>query len=388
MLPNQSGALNYGLANPYSSLLGSPNVWGYLTSQYKAEIMKQLMQEFLKDYNVQGGEVKTTINSIPLYHAAVDKIFQSLDDAKREEIRTTVLNALGKNNASSEEYFIALYNELHKAKLIPEDDRQQFSSLFYKLHALNAMQEKRAEKKLGIWSGLGVALYMGGIAGIMDCMERVMSEVFGRIIKKVPDSFSFISRLCGKGYNKLCNRPDPLISEELLIWETTFEGVINAVCEQSATGNIMLKNIRVSDEREEIIADTNWEYLVLFMEEVFSHIINQLEAHLPYYAGDQTQRKILVTFANGLSIENKKGIAFMMSIIIKNLNHCVTVCKKAESNDDLDVHHLKKIARTTLLLFRKLRSMGDGDPKNSNANFTQGLSQGLTSGQTGGYLDW
>lgn len=200
------------------------------------------------------------------------------------------------------------------------------------------------------------ALMMGLALGTVECMKRVIGDSLSRVVNKIPQVLSFMSRLASKGYNSLCNRPDPIQAEELMVWRTTFEGMINALCEQNVSGSLMLKNIRVGDDKAPV-ADENWLYVVEMVNAVCAHSAAYLQDRMPYYTGAQDQRAMLVGIANSVSMESRASIAFLSKIIINNLHNIAGACQKAETADDLDVAHIKKLGRITLLLFDKLNLM-------------------------------
>lgn len=205
------------------------------------------------------------------------------------------------------------------------------------------------------------AFAIGLALGTVECMKRVIGDSLSRVVNKIPYALSFAGRLASKGYNTLCNRPDALQPEELAIWRSTIEGVINALCEQSVSGALMLKNVRLEQEEQESIVDDNWIYLTAMVKEVCEQAAFYLEERIPYYTGSESQRALFVGVANSFSMENRASISFLSKIIAQNLRNIIVSCQKTQTAEDLDVTHVKKLGRITLLLFDKLHLMISGD---------------------------
>jgi hypothetical protein len=213
------------------------------------------------------------------------------------------------------------------------------------------------------WSGIFTnAIQIGVAMGIVDCMQKIIGESCSRVVNKIPSMFAFVGRIGSKGFNYVCNRPDPLSPDEVLIWEQSFECLINSLCEHSVSGNLMLKNIRVSDDDQagEIAADVNWLFLSNSIKLMCGHINEFFGERILYYTGCKHQRKALVGISNAFSIENRESIAFVITMIMSNLKQLVEVCERAKSGDEVDRVHIKKLGRITLLLFNKLRVMIGG----------------------------
>lgn len=198
---------------------------------------------------------------------------------------------------------------------------------------------------------------------------------------------SFVVSVGQKGFNKLCKRPNPLRASEIEIWEQVVENITGTLCEQSISGTIMLKNIPcVDDDDESGGVRGHWHYYVRFVSQVFGHIADYLESKIPYYQYNKKQRSVLVSVANSLSIEDRQGIVFMLTMIINNMRHLIDVCTAVDVPHDLDIEHVKKVSRNTLLILKKLREMVNGvyDQKNmllkpsvSSSTATSGSSSGF-----------
>ncbi len=237
--------------------------------------------------------------------------------------------------------------------------------------------------------GTKKASYVGSLLGIINSVEKGIQGVLDGGMKRLPSVTALINRLLSKVANNLCNRPNPLTASDVQIWEQMVDGVTNALCEQSSSGNLMLRNIRVGEEDQEQATDINWSYFIEMIDSMFGHVNDCLRGRLPYYEGGHEQTQWLVSTIDSFSTMDKAGIAFMIKTIVSNLRHISLVCKKAESIDELDKSHVKKIARTTLLLFRKLRVMLDGESKKGGANTVPSLPQSYPGmSGSGGMLNY
>lgn len=240
----------------------------------------------------------------------------------------------------------------------PEIQKEMANSLFDQV-------SRSTDSNFG--SILKNGLTIGFMFGIVNFMERMIGDSFGKVVKTLPNVFSFMSRMATKGYNKLARRPAALNADEILVWEQTFEGLLSSLCEQNTSSNLMLKNLRVADEaqKDAMPADANWSYFSELVDDMCAHVIDYLKNHMAHYTGHKTQLRLLVTIAHGVEAENRVTIAFLMNCIIKNLNNIKEVCKRTEHVDDLDVVHIKKLGKITLLLFKKLRIMLHGGKQSS-----------------------
>ncbi len=221
--------------------------------------------------------------------------------------------------------------------------------------------ERLNGKELTLAEAMRISLPLGVSAGFLGCVERITGEAFGRIAKKVPDGFSWFGTVASRLFNRMRGWPDPLNVSELQIWKQTFESMIACICEQTATGNLMLKNLRIADDaqsKEATGVTEQWFFLVTFVDQVCAHIKQHLTLHSVCYKiskQKQAKNRFWTAFSESLSIENKESILFVITMLMQNLDHIVSLCKKAETLDDLDVVHVKKISRTTVLLFQKLQ---------------------------------
>ena len=308
------------------------------------------------------------------------KPFLAFLDTTSEATRSQIFKAALTLDKSSANPVINFCNNAFQVAnqngLIPAELQKEMSaSLLKQASQVTGMSFK---------SILANGVSMGIAFGIMDCMKRLMSESLSRVVNKIPGIFSFMNRLASKGYNKLSKRPDPLTADEIVIWEHTLEGLLNSLCEQNTSGNLMLKNMRVSDEQEgdqqQKIVDTNWTYYVSMVNDICVHVTAYLSERLPYYTGQKDQRKLLVSIANGVSMENKNSIAFMMTCIMKNLENLIETCKRAENADELDINHVKKLGRITLLLFKKLRVMIEGNQNGSGNSYAEPMRMAYGQG--------
>jgi hypothetical protein len=234
-------------------------------------------------------------------------------------------------------------------------------------------------KELTLAEAMRVSLPLGISAGFLGCVERITGEAFGRIAKKVPDGFSWVGQMTSRLFNRLRGQKDPLSVSELQIWKQTFESMMANVCEQTATGNLMLKNVRVADDaqtKEVAVATEQWAFLVTFVDQVCTHIKHYLVLHgARYKTSKQPKSRLWAACTESVSTENRESILFVITILIQNLDHTVSLCKKAETLDDLDVVHMKKIARTTVLLFQKLQVLlGDDQSAMGIAGLQAGVS--------------
>ncbi len=246
-----------------------------------------------------------------------------------------------------------------KNTYIPEVDRQRIQNEI----ANGMISQARNVSEAGWTSFISNAMQIGLAMGIVDCMQKVIGESCTRLVNKVPSVFAVVARIAGNRYNALCKRPDPLQAEEVLIWEQTFECMINSLCEQNVSGNLMLKNMRASEDEADAqqAVDVNWQFFTQMVKQMNGHIAHYFNERLPYYTGAKEQRQLLVSVANWVSVENKGSIAFIIGMINGNLNQLVEVCERAQTSDDLDRVHIKKIGRITLLLFNKLRVLIGGN---------------------------
>lgn len=201
------------------------------------------------------------------------------------------------------------------------------------------------------------------VLALLKCSWDMSPTIARGIARKICSTLHRAQILGEKGFNKICNRPDAVDVEQVMMWESIVENLFDTLCDQSASGAIMLRNMRVNDEMSEEDGDSNWKFFVCSTTNLFSYIIDYLRVRLPHYeqgAPDKQGMNRLVQLSGALSIQDGETTAFVIRSIITYLEQIILVCKKADTADDLDVHHVKQISRITLLLFKKLRILLDG----------------------------
>ena len=206
-----------------------------------------------------------------------------------------------------------------------------------------------------------------------------------QLLTKIVDTFSFVVSIGQKGFNRFCNRPNPLCASELCIWEQVLENITGTLCEQSIAGTIMLQNIpriSVDDESDKFTGAElrgHWTYYVQYISAMFGHVADYLEMKIAYYVCMKDQCVPLVLAANSMSLEDRHGIVFMIKMIVGNLRHMIVVCAQAHTADDLDTEHIKKLSRNTLLMLKKLREMIGGSYDQKNAGSTPSFNGGFNT---------
>jgi hypothetical protein len=287
-------------------------------------------------------------------------------DATRKEIFTAALTKCGPD--------VSLSNVCRNA-YVAMDEKTLVPDGLYKEMAGSIFQRVTKVTDSNFNSILKNGLTIGFMFGIVNFMERMIGDSFGKVVKTLPNVFAFMGRMATKGYNKLARRPEALNPDEILVWEQTFEGLLSSLCEQNTSSNLMLKNLRIQDEsKADVPLDPNWAYFAELVDDMCAHVIDYLRDHMAHYTINKGQRSYLVKMAHGVESENKATIAFLMNCIIKNLNNIKEVCKRTQQVDDLDVVHIKKLGRITLLLFKKLRIMLHGGRQNSASMGSLGQS--------------
>lgn len=306
---------------------------------------------------------------------------KNLAESTRQVIMQEAL-AKGNSNASLVDFLHNVYEVVRVNPEISQETRVKIQSEM----ASGMLMQAQDATNASFGAFLKNAATIGLAMGIVDTMKRVIGESCTRAVNVVPTVFSFMGRLVGKAYNTLCNRPDPLQCEEILIWEQTLDSLLSTLCEQHVSNSLMLKNIRVSDEGEaaqQDAVDNNWIYYVEMVNDVCGHMNAYLDERLPYYAGSSDQRKLLVGVSNSLSVENRRSISFIIGVIKNNIKQVIHICKNAQTSDDLDRVHVKKLGRITLLLLSKLRVMIGGAGQVQTSGMTAGVPyQGMGSGLT------
>jgi hypothetical protein len=250
-----------------------------------------------------------------------------------------------------------------------------------------------APKSVSLWEGFSdqmkATLPLVLATSTSNVVVQAVLPPITQLLTTVVATCSFMVRVGQKGFNRLCNRPNPLQAHELHIWEQVIENVTGTLCEQSIAGTIMLKNVpRIADDTEHgSAARDHWHYYVQFVSKVFEHNADYLESKIPYYAATKEQQRILVAVADSLSLEDRAGIVFMLTMIVSNLRHLVHVCKTADSFEHVDVEHVKKVSRNTLLIMKKLREMigSSYDQKHQGALAPAVAMPVTTSGKVPGY---
>ena len=195
-----------------------------------------------------------------------------------------------------------------------------------------------------------------------------------------------ISNIGSRAIDALCNRPGTLSIQQVVMWEGMFKTLMHTLCEQSASGNVMLRSLRAAEQENAL--DANWMFYQQFIGDTLAHMADNLQTALPHYEPTKGQRAWLVHIANTVTPEDNNNIVFMAKTIVGNIRHIVLVCGQAESMDDLDTTHLKKMAKNTLLLFEKLRQLlGAERTQEKNNLLSHGpMLPGLSGG--GGLLEF
>jgi len=191
------------------------------------------------------------------------------------------------------------------------------------------------------------------------CVLKVSLHAADDVINRIPLALASVRKSMQYVCDWVCGCTDPLNLQQLLVHEHMFEQITNGLCEQSSSNALMLRNLRVNEQLEDDAASHNWSYHVLMLEQTASFIITQLADANKYYQIDP-QHTSTAEFKNWYvqsHSSHNQTIVFLLSMIIKNIQHIVQVCKQATGNDDVDTAHIKKISRTTLLAFKKLRTI-------------------------------
>lgn len=251
----------------------------------------------------------------------------------------------------------------------------------------------KAGKPSSMWEGfseqLKATLPLVLATSTSNVVVQAILPPVTQLLAMIVATCSFAVRIGQKGFNRACNRPNSLCVSEVHSWEQIIENIIGTLCEQSISGTIMLKNIPrvIDDEQEDAQLRDNWGYYVQFVSQMFEYVAASLERKIPYYTTTKNQQALLVFVAHSLSLEDRQGIVFMITIIVGNIRHMVAVCAQAERLDDLDHEHLKKISRNTLLMLKKLREMigGGYEQKNMVGNSSLSGMGGQTAGKIGGF---
>jgi hypothetical protein len=340
-----------------SSLLGGFNAGGLLPSL--GDLSKLQMMQMFSRQMVSPDEGQR----LKFYAPLINYLTHNANPEIREIISREALNMGGVTKTSDFLNNVSIIISNPKNEYIPQADRTRIQNEI----ANGMISQARDVSGAGWQSFISNAMQIGLAMGIVDCMQKVIGESCTRLVNKVPGVFAFMARIAGNRYNALCNRPDPLQVEEILIWEQSFECMINSLCEQNVSGNLMLKNIRVSEDEvdNQQAVDVNWQFFSQMVKQMNNHIVQYFNDRLPYYTGAEQQRQWLVSIANCLSVESRDSIAFIITMINGNLNQLVEVCERAQTSDELDRVHIKKIGRITLLLFNKLRVLIGGSSQGS-----------------------
>lgn len=209
---------------------------------------------------------------------------------------------------------------------------------------------------------LGNSVEQGIFGGIQWGIVNCMSPIIKNCIAGAPTIFLILGRFLSKQLNRVCKRPDPLDADEVSMWGDMVENIAAVLCDQVASGNLVLRNIRVREDADEI-EDANWQFFVAYVDTSFSYIIDRLHSHLPYYEEGYNQQRWIIRVMTMFSSLNNKAIIFTIHTITTNLDHLRMLCKSTVTLDDVDIQHVKGVVQSTLLLFKKLRILITCDSK-------------------------
>ncbi len=196
------------------------------------------------------------------------------------------------------------------------------------------------------------------------CALKLSLYIADGFITKIPYALHSSKKAFVGLVDTMCGCNDPLQIQQLLVYEHMLEQITNGLCEQVPSNAIMMRNLRVAEEMSDNAAQYNWNYYISMLEQTAQFIIMRLQQAQLYYQID-THASALAGFKNwyiqSYSSHNQT-IVFLISIIIQNIEHTVHVCKQAVTSEELDAPHIKKVSRTTLLAFKKLRALLTSSP--------------------------
>jgi hypothetical protein len=199
------------------------------------------------------------------------------------------------------------------------------------------------------------------VGGIAAMIKLSMFAVQG-FTARIPGVSLTIYRRIASWCMRVLNLPEGFDVEQLLLCEQMFEQIMVVWCEREA---------RISGEHLKG-ADAHWDYHCRFVQDVLYYLISFFESHQKYYRAIQLKRvgKVVVTHIGDDKIDY---VCFLVQSCISSMKHLVSVCEQAKVFAEFDVEHVKKIARSTVVLLRKLSGIVAGEhvqPYQAEYNFT------------------
>lgn len=192
---------------------------------------------------------------------------------------------------------------------------------------------------------LRATLLVGGIAA----MVKVSSHAVQGLSARIPEWTASACRRFASWCMRMLNLPEGFDYEQLVMCEQMFEQIMAVWCSQGALNSSEQAAIRIA----------HWDYQRHFVQDMLHYLIGFLESHQQYYRAMQIKRgKIMTTHIGDNRVDH---VCFLVQSIIGSLRHMAVVCERAENSSDFDVEHVKKVARATVILLKKLCAIIGGE---------------------------
>lgn len=217
-----------------------------------------------------------------------------------------------------------------------------------------------------------------GISGaIAQTISSMMVDSLRALFRELYAYGALLGALGNRGFNHLCRRPEPFDAAQLRLFLHLVEDQLNSLTEQPLSEAIIFKNMHVEqDQTQSLELQQEWAFSVTRLNELFEYIVSWLNVHLAYYYVTPDQRVWLAKCAWNCSSTQRESIIFLAQMLIKHLTHIAAMSKTAKSIDDIDVAHVKKVGRATLLYLKKLIQLVGGNAQDTLAfqPYTNGIN--------------
>lgn len=181
------------------------------------------------------------------------------------------------------------------------------------------------------------------LVGSIAAMVRVSILAVQGLSERLPDWTARAFRRCVSWSMRMLNLPEGFDYDQLVVCEQMFEQIMLIWCDHE---------VAVLHDKATINID-HWDFQRQFVHDVLQYLIRFLESHQNYYRAMQLKRgnSIMTPHIGDNRIDH---VCFLVQRSISSLRHLASVSEQANRPADFDVEHVKKVARATVILLKKL----------------------------------
>lgn len=188
------------------------------------------------------------------------------------------------------------------------------------------------------------------LVGSIAAMVRVSLLAVQGLSARLPDWTTKICRRCVSWSMRMLNLPEGFDYDQLVMCEQMFEQIISVWCDHDV----------VVSQGQSARTIEHWDYQRLFVRDVLHYLIRFLESHQCYYRAMQLKRGSS-TMTTHIGDNRVDQVCFLVQSCVSSLRHLAKVSEQTAQPEDFDGEHVKKVARATVILLKKLCAIIGGE---------------------------